>query len=199
MSYFSNFILIDGKIVDIEEIKDNLVKIIIYSVNFNPIKEEKVEETHDVYCEDGVAEYIKKFVEEGETLAIKGHIDYIDDEEIIKAEKIFKNTLNIVKLHGFVGKKEIKKNNVTILNIATNDFRKDQSTGEIEKATDWHRIVCFNKVSDVVKESIQEGDLISVLGKLKTNIFEDKKFVEVHAEKVRLKRKSKQNKGEDND
>lgn len=198
MSYLNNFILLDGRVVDIENIKDNLIKIVLFSEVFNPSSESVEEETHEVFCENGVANYITKFVEDNDNLTIKGVLTIINDEEVIKAEKVYKNTLNIVKMHGYVGKKETKKNNVTILNIATNDFYLKKGSDEKIKETDWHRIVCFGKVSDIVKDSIIEGDLISVLGKLKTNIFENKKYVEIHAEKVRIKKRKLKN-GEDDE
>lgn len=194
MSYSNNQILISGYITDIESNNDEENIVTIVSYVFNPKTEENEEENHQVLVSNLMSEYIKNNIDFEEMVSVKGSIHQQSEDKIIKAERIYKNTLNLVHLDGFVGVLENKKNNVTIINIATNDFFKNKEEEKYEKDTDWHKIVCFGKISDVVRASIENGDLISVSGRIKTKTFEEKKYTEIIAETVKLKRKNKKEK-----
>jgi single-strand DNA-binding protein len=42
-----------------------------------------------------------------------------------------------------------------------------------EEETEWHRIVCFGKLADVIKEYVHKGDLVGFDGELKTRKWQD--------------------------
>lgn len=97
-------------------------------------------------------------------------------------------SLNKVELIGHVGKDpEIKMaGNVKIANLtlATTEKWKDKSSGEMQSVTEWHRLVFFNKLADVVEKYVSKGSLIYVEGKIKTEKYTDKTGVEKYATKI---------------
>jgi single-strand DNA-binding protein len=58
-------------------------------------------------------------------------------------------------------------NAVANLSIATSKKFKG------EEETEWHRVVCFGKLADVVKEWVHKGDLIGIQGELRTRKWQD--------------------------
>jgi len=42
-----------------------------------------------------------------------------------------------------------------------------------EEETEWHRVVCFGKLADVIKEYVHKGDLVGFDGELKTRKWQD--------------------------
>ena len=63
---------------------------------------------------------------------------------------------------------------VTTLSIATTDSWKDKATGEKRESTEWHRVVFFNRLAEIVGEYLRKGSQVYVEGNLKTRSWEDK-------------------------
>lgn len=63
------------------------------------------------------------------------------------------------------------KANVTF-NLATNAYWKDQDGNQQEK-TDWHRIVAWDKLAEVMGEWLKKGSFIYIEGRLQTRSYED--------------------------
>lgn len=57
---------------------------------------------------------------------------------------------------------------VTNISIATSERWRDKNTGEQQERTEWHRVVFFNRLSEVVGEYLNKGSLIYVEGKIQT-------------------------------
>ncbi len=57
---------------------------------------------------------------------------------------------------------------VANVNIATSEAWKDKNTGEMQERTEWHRVVFFGKIAEVVKQYLHKGSKIYVEGKLRT-------------------------------
>ena len=90
-----------------------------------------------------------------------------------------KGTLNKVILIGRVGADpEVRymPNGTAIANIrlATNDGYKDKNSGEYVDSTEWHRVVCFGKLGEIVSQYVKKGKLVYIEGRLKTNKWQDK-------------------------
>ena len=90
-----------------------------------------------------------------------------------------KGTLNKVLLIGRVGADpEIRymPNGTAVANIrlATNDGYKDKNTGDYIEATEWHRVVCFGKLGEIVSQYVKKGRQIYIEGRIKTNKWQDK-------------------------
>lgn len=87
-------------------------------------------------------------------------------------------SLNKVTLIGNLGKDpEIRysKDNQPIANltIATSEKWKDQS-GQYQERTEWHRVVVFGNLADVVSKYLKKGSTVYFEGKLQTRKWQDK-------------------------
>ena len=69
---------------------------------------------------------------------------------------------------------------VATVSIATNETYKDQQ-GVSQERTEWHRLVFWNKLAEIVHQYLHKGSQIYVEGKLRTRSFDDqngqKKYV----------------------
>jgi single-strand DNA-binding protein len=58
-------------------------------------------------------------------------------------------------------------NAVANLSIATSKKYKG------EEETEWHRVVCFGKLAEVVQQYVNKGDLIGIRGEIRTRKWQD--------------------------
>ncbi len=57
---------------------------------------------------------------------------------------------------------------VTNITVATSETWKDKSTGEQQERTEWHRVVFFNRLAEIVAEYLKKGSKVYVEGSLRT-------------------------------
>ncbi|MBL4744394.1 MAG: single-stranded DNA-binding protein [Cycloclasticus sp.] len=62
---------------------------------------------------------------------------------------------------------------VANITVATSESWKDKSTGEQKEQTEWHRVVFFNRLAEVVGEYLKKGSKIYVEGSLQTRKWQD--------------------------
>jgi single-strand DNA-binding protein len=62
---------------------------------------------------------------------------------------------------------------VTTLSIATSEIWKDKQTGEKQERTEWHRVVCFNRLGEIAAEYVRKGSKLYVEGSLRTRKWQD--------------------------
>lgn len=62
---------------------------------------------------------------------------------------------------------------VANVTIATSDQWKDKQTGENQERTEWHRVVFFNRLAEIVGEYLKKGSQIYVEGRLQTRKWQD--------------------------
>lgn len=67
---------------------------------------------------------------------------------------------------------------VANLTIATSESWRDKQTGEVKEQTEWHRVVVFGKLAEIVGEYVKKGSQIYVEGKLQTRKWTDSNGVE---------------------
>jgi len=60
---------------------------------------------------------------------------------------------------------------VATLSLATTSSWKDKTTGELQEATEWHRVVLFNRLAQIAEQYLRKGALIYVEGPLQTSDF----------------------------
>ncbi len=65
-------------------------------------------------------------------------------------------------------------NAIANVNIATSESWKDKNTGEMVEKTEWHRVVFFRRLAEIVGEYLKKGSKIYVEGKLQTRKWQDK-------------------------
>ncbi len=68
-------------------------------------------------------------------------------------------------------------NGVAVVNmsIATNESVKDKQSGEQQTRTEWHRVVFFARLAEVVGEYLKKGSQVYVEGRLQTRKWKDPK------------------------
>lgn len=64
-------------------------------------------------------------------------------------------------------------NAVTTLSIATSETWKDKQTGDKQERTEWHRIVCYNRLGEIAGEYVRKGSKLYVEGSLRTRKWQD--------------------------
>jgi single-strand DNA-binding protein len=93
-----------------------------------------------------------------------------------------KGTVNKVFIIGNVGKPpEIKRNDkMQFANIllATMQEWNDKASGEKRERTEWHRIIIYGKLVNVVEKYVHKGDKISVIGRIQTYKYADDNGIE---------------------
>ena len=57
---------------------------------------------------------------------------------------------------------------VANVRLATSETWKDRNTGEKQERTEWHSVVFFGKVAEIVQQYLRKGSNIYVEGKLRT-------------------------------
>ena len=84
--------------------------------------------------------------------------------------------INKVILVGNVGNdpecREGSSGAIANLSIATSETWKDKNTGEQQERTEWHRIVFFNRLAEVVRDYVKKGTKIYLEGRLQTRSYE---------------------------
>jgi len=59
-------------------------------------------------------------------------------------------------------------NAVANVSLATSDSWKDKNTGEQRERTEWHRVVFFGKLAEIVGQYLRKGSKVYVEGRLQT-------------------------------
>lgn len=88
-------------------------------------------------------------------------------------------TVNKVILIGNLGKDpEVRKleSGVSVANfpIATSESYTDRNTGEKRETTDWHDIVVWRGLAEVVEKYVKKGTKVYIEGRLKKRSWQDK-------------------------
>ena len=63
---------------------------------------------------------------------------------------------------------------VANISLATTDSWKDKESGEQQDRTEWHRIVFFGRLAEIVGEYLRKGSQVYVEGRLQTRKWQDK-------------------------
>lgn len=61
---------------------------------------------------------------------------------------------------------------VANISVATTDTWKDKTSGEKKEATEWHRVVFFGRLAEIVGEYLKKGSQVYVEGRLQTRKYE---------------------------
>jgi single-strand DNA-binding protein len=63
-------------------------------------------------------------------------------------------------------------NAVANITLATSDSWKDKQTGQTQERTEWHRVVFFGKLAEIVGEYVRKGSKLYIEGRLQTREWE---------------------------
>ena len=62
---------------------------------------------------------------------------------------------------------------VANVTLATSESWKDKNTGEMQERTEWHRVVFFRRLAEIVGEYLKKGSKVYIEGKLQTRKWQD--------------------------
>jgi len=62
---------------------------------------------------------------------------------------------------------------VTNVSLATSESWTDKNSGQKQEKTEWHRVVFFGKLAEVVSQYVKKGSKLYVEGKLQTRKWQD--------------------------
>jgi len=84
---------------------------------------------------------------------------------------------------------------VCSFSVATNRFWKNKRSGEQEKSTEFHNIVAWQRLAEIISKYLSKGDPILIEGRLQTRSWEDssgnkRQATEIIAENIQLPPKS---------
>ena len=63
-------------------------------------------------------------------------------------------------------------NAVANISVATSDTWKDRNTGDQQDRTEWHRVVFFNRLAEIVEQYVKKGSKLYLEGRLQTRSWE---------------------------
>lgn len=72
---------------------------------------------------------------------------------------------------------------VATFTVATNESYKDKEGKKVE-STDWHKVVAWNKLAEVIGQYLKKGSLVCVEGKIKTRSYDDKEGKKVYITEI---------------
>ena len=89
------------------------------------------------------------------------------------------NGFNRVQLIGNLGDEPTVRNTTTgttvaNINLAINETRRDQQTGNLINETEWVRVVAFGRTAEIMQQYLHKGSQVHIEGKLRTRSYEDK-------------------------
>ena len=73
---------------------------------------------------------------------------------------------------------------VANIRLATTESWKDKATGEKKEITEWHRVVFFRKLAEVVGQYLKKGSAVYVEGRIRTRKWQDKEGQERYTTEI---------------
>lgn len=70
------------------------------------------------------------------------------------------------------------------VSLATNRSWKNKDSGEKMEETEWHRVVAYDRLADVIGEYVKKGKPVYVEGRLKTRKWQDKDGRDVYTTEI---------------
>lgn len=63
---------------------------------------------------------------------------------------------------------------VTNIRLATSEKWKDKQTGDAKERTEWHTVVAYDKLAEIIAEYTRKGSQLYIEGSLRTRKWQDK-------------------------
>lgn len=73
---------------------------------------------------------------------------------------------------------------VANIRLATTESWKDKGTGEKKEITEWHRVVFFRKLAEIVGQYLKKGSAVYVEGRIRTRKWQDKEGQERYTTEI---------------
>lgn len=153
-------------------------------------KEEKTD-WHNAVAYGNIAKILKKHAKKGDSIIVNGELENWEFNEegnetsektYIKINRMQFKSDCYSTLIGFIGS-VYRENEDSPLYVKISNIRKiKNSEGELEDKSDWHTVLFYGKLSELIEEHAQKGQKISVHGCLEV-IEEEKEGSEYKVEK----------------
>ena len=73
---------------------------------------------------------------------------------------------------------------VANIRLATTESWKDKSSGEKKEITEWHRVVFYRKLAEIVGQYLKKGSSVYVEGRIRTRKWQDKEGQERYTTEI---------------
>ena len=73
---------------------------------------------------------------------------------------------------------------VANIRMATTESWKDKATGEKKEITEWHRVVFYRKLAEIVGQYLKKGSAVYVEGRIRTRKWQDKEGQERYTTEI---------------
>jgi single-strand DNA-binding protein len=73
---------------------------------------------------------------------------------------------------------------VANIRIATTESWKDKTTGEKKELTEWHRVVFYRRLAEIVGQYLKKGSSVYIEGRIRTRKWQDKEGQERYTTEI---------------
>ena len=73
---------------------------------------------------------------------------------------------------------------VANIRVATAEQWKDKQSGEQQEKTEWHMVVAFNRLAEIMGEYLQKGSQVYIEGRLQTDKWQDQQGNDRYTTKI---------------
>lgn len=73
---------------------------------------------------------------------------------------------------------------IAVLSVATTETWKDKQTGEQREQTEWHRVVMYRRLAEIVEKYLRKGSKVYTEGKLQTRKWTGEDSIERYTTEV---------------
>ncbi|MEO5736940.1 MAG: single-stranded DNA-binding protein [Variovorax sp.] len=98
--------------------------------------------------------------------------------------------MNRIQLIGRLGRDpeagQSARGGFATFSLATHEFWTDRASGEVVEHTEWHQLVCYDRLAEVALEFLVKGSEVFVEGRPRTTRWTDKDGREQRATEIRV-------------
>ena len=73
---------------------------------------------------------------------------------------------------------------VATIRLATTESWKDKNTGEKKEITEWHRVVFYRRLAEIVEKYLKKGSAVYIEGRIRTRKWQDKEGQERYTTEI---------------
>ena len=75
---------------------------------------------------------------------------------------------------------------VANVRLATTESWKDKNSGEKREVTEWHRLVAYRKLAEILSQYVKKGSQLYIEGRIKTRKWQDKDGQDRHTAEIEV-------------
>lgn len=73
---------------------------------------------------------------------------------------------------------------VATISVATSESWTDKNTGQKQEKTEWHRVVFFNRLAEIVEQYLTKGSQVYVEGQIRTRKWQDSNGIDKYTTEI---------------